>query len=645
MNLEKAHPQIAVGSFFLKVTPMHFSSSARCSLLVLVIGYSFASLAIAGTSNSLMDISSDGTLLACSNRDSGTVSIIDLKTNVKLREFPVGDKPEGVTFLGASHRLAVAVYGEDKILFLDADVATSDEDTRLIGMTNVFDEPYGVVSNAEGSRLYVTLDFPGRVVEIDTESRTVTREFEAGQFVRGIAIAPNDARLYITEFYTSIVKAIDLKSGRVVDEWSGASTDNLSRQIALNPRRPKAYLPHIRSRVTAVHGSGSIFPYLSIVDTVEGEGKRRTRIPVDSIFNTQVTSNPWEVAVSSDGRQLYLVFASTNDMFACQVIDDDYREIELRRHMRLGSNPRAVRVSPDGKALYVYNALDFNVVAYDTQSLKVLAEIGVTAAPLSAELLVGKKLFYSAMQPMAGRRWIACSSCHPDGDPDRRTWKNPEGLRNTQSLGGMAWTHPIHWSADRDEVQDFEHTIRGALMQGRGLLRGELHPVLGESNRGLSKQLDALAAYSNSHQISLSPFSRKGLNESAQRGKKIFFSNKTKCSNCHGDAFYTDSMPRDVADLIRHDVGTGNDDPTETLGPSYDTPTLLGIYRTAPYLHHGRAETLEEVLTKYNPADQHGVTSHLTKSQKLDLVEFLKALPYDDPVGAAKKNAQVKVAR
>ena len=38
----------------------------------------------------------------------------------------------------------------------------------------------------------------------------------------------------------------------------------------------------------------------------------------------------------------------------------------------------------------------------------------------------------------------------------------------------MAHTYPLHWSADRDEAQDFEYTIRGPLMQGRGLLSGSM---------------------------------------------------------------------------------------------------------------------------------------------------------------------------
>ncbi len=598
-----------------------------------------AAPALAGSSNSLMDVSRDGQLLACSNRDSGSVSIVDLSRREKVAEIPVGDKPEGVSFLGATHRLAVAVYGSDQVLLVDADRQAVQ--ARL----DVFDEPYGVVSNQAGDRLFVTLDYPGRVVELDAGTWQVVRDMPAGSFLRGIAISPDDQRLYVTEYYTALVKAIDLKSGEVVDQWSGAGTDNLARQVALHPTRGKLYLPHIRSRLTAVHGEGSIFPYVSVLDTPAGEGRRRKRIPMDAFLGNLVTSNPWEIAVSPDGRQLYVVFAGTNDMFACQVLDDDYRELELRKYMRLGANPRAVHVAPDGAAVYVYNALDFNVVAYDAGTLQAVAEIAVTDNPLGEEILAGKQLFYSALQPMVGRRWISCASCHPDGDPDGRTWHNPEGLRNTQSLAAMAWTHPIHWSADRDEVQDFEHTIRGPLMQGRGLIRGAVNDSLKERNGGLSPQLDALAAYSNSHKLSLSPWARQGLSEAARRGREIFFDAGTRCASCHSGPFYTDSTPRPAEQIVRHDVGTGEDDPSEKMGPAFDTPTLLGVYRTAPYLHHGRAASLEEVLTKFNPHDRHGVTSQLDRQQLADLVEFLKALPYEDPLPAAEKQGLEKVTR
>ncbi|MCH7987966.1 MAG: YncE family protein [Planctomycetes bacterium] len=219
--------------------------------------------AMAGKSSSLMDISADGKLLVCTNRDNGTVSVIDLQSHQKLREIPLGAKPEGVTFLGNSHLAAAAVYAEDKIVFFDADSG------KQLGATEVFDEPYGIVSDSAGGKVFVTLDYPGQIVEIDVKSRKVTRTFPAGHFSRGLALSTDDRRLYVTEFYTGLVRAFDARSGKQTDQWAGASTENLARQIVLHPTRPKAYLPHIRSRVTAVHGEGSIFPYITVIDTDE----------------------------------------------------------------------------------------------------------------------------------------------------------------------------------------------------------------------------------------------------------------------------------------------------------------------------------------------------------------------------------------
>ena len=596
-----------------------------------------ATPAIARDSNSLMDISTDGRLLACSNRDGGTVSIVDLKTLKKLRETPVGTHPEGVAFVGNTHTLAVAVYNDDNVTLLDADTG------KITARISVFDEPYGVVSNAKGTRIYVTLEFPGRIAEIDPAKSKVLRQLPGGRFPRGLALSPDGQTLYTAEYYSARVNAVNVTQAKIVDSWKGASTDNLCRQIVLHPTRPKAYIPHIRSRIAAAQGEGSIFPYVGVVDTKGGEGRRRKRIPMDAFLGNLVTANPWEIDVSADGKRFFVVFSGTDDMFLCDTVDDDYTEIKLRRRITLGHNPRAVRVSPDGARFFVYNALDFNVVAYDANSGRSLATIPVTDNPLSKEIHRGKILFYTALQPMVGRRWISCSSCHPDGDPDGRTWQNPEGLRATPPLFGLAWTHPLHWSADRDESQDFEHTIRGPLMQGRGLVRGGINKSLGKPNKGLSADLDALAAYTNSHKFTMSPYAKTGLSKSAQRGRSLFNSKKVGCASCHSGPFYTDSRPR--PEPLRHDVGTGQVDPSEKMGPKYDTPMLLGLYRSAPYLHHGKAATLIDVLTTHNTGDRHGHTSHLDKKQLGDLAEFLKALPYEDPAAAAKKAGLTKVAR
>lgn len=601
----------------------------------------------AGTSNSMLDISADGKWLVSANRDNGTISIADLRTNKVVHEIAVGHHPEGVTFLGNTANVAVTVYGDDEVVFCDGTQGT------VSGRVKVADEPYGIVATPDGTRAYVTLEYPTQVVEIDVAQQKVVRTIDLGgngirdealapPFLRGIALSTAENRLYVTEYLTANVRAIDLSTGKEVDRWIGNNADNLARQIALHPTRPKAYVPHIRSRIHVNRGEGSVVPFVGVLTTSAGEGRRRVTMPMDGFNSTFVVANPWETAISPDARTVCTVFAGTDDMYVCNVIDDDYKELTIRRVVKVGHNPRAVRFTPDGSRFYVFNSLDFDVVGYETDTLQRVADIKVSDNPLGEEKLLGKILFYSALQPMVGRRWISCSSCHPDGDSDGRTWHNPEGLRNTTALYAMAWTHPLHWSADRDETQDFEHTIRGQLMQGQGLVRGKINESLDKPNKGLSKGLDALAVYSNGHPVPLSPHSKAGLSDGAKRGKELFFSAETKCATCHSGPYYSDSTP--VKPYKLHDVGTGLSDKSEKMGPLYDTPTLLSVYRTAPYLHHGEAKTLEDVLRKCNPDDKHGKTSHLDDKQVADLVEFLKALPYEDPepAGVAAKLPKVE---
>ncbi len=612
-----------------------------CALLLIGV-----QVAGAAPSSSLMSLSSDGELLACSNRDSGTVSIISLKSFEKLREVAVGHKPEGVTFIGDSHQLAVAVYADDAIVFVDADRG------EVLGRCDVFDEPYGVVSTSDGSRVWATLEYPGQLVEIDPRSRQIVRTLSAGAFPRGLALTADERVALVTEYYTATVRLIDLASGKESAVVPATATDNLARQIVVHPTRPKAYVPHMRSKITAAHGEGSIFPYVSVIDlptlpksgaAEQPEELKRKRIPMDSFIGNLVTANPWEMAVSPNGQQAVVVFSGTDDLFVCEVRDDNYRELTFNRHINVGHNPRAVKYSNDGRRFLIYNALDFEVVAYDVESARKIAAVKVTDNPLGDEVLRGKQLFYSALMPMASRRWIACSSCHPDSDPDGRTWQNPEGLRNTPPLVGLAWTHPQHWSADRDETQDFEHTIRGLLMQGRGLISGPVADSLGPPNKGRSRDLDALAAYTNSHTVPLSPHAKSGLSESAKRGREVFLSQETGCAKCHSGPYFCDSNP--LMKPTRHDVGTGRSDPSEKMGTKYDTPTLLGVYRSAPYLHDGTAATLRDVLTTANTEDHHGKTSHLNDQQLDDLVEFIKALPYENPEPAAIAAGMKKVDR
>lgn len=584
----------------------------------------------AGDSNSQMAINSAGDRLAVVDADEAVLAVIDAKANKLARRIDIPGKPQCVSWLGASNHLAATVYDADAVQIVDATTGAT------IANIAVGNEPYGVITDRAGRRIWVTLDYPGEVVEIDVKSRRVSRRLHVEPFLRGIALSSSEDTLFITGFHTGRLHAISIDKWYVTSMWDGQPSDNLCRSVVVNPKGSKAYLSHIRSRTHVVHARGAIVPFLGVCDLMPNAEVRRRGIALDTYNGVYVTANPWESAVSPDGSKLVTVYAGTDDMNVSELLDDGYREIKRQTIAQVGRNPRAVRFSPDGASVFVYEAIDFAVSAYDASTMKRTASMSLGAPTRSSEWRRGKELFNSAKPPMSNARWVSCSSCHPDGQADGRTWQNPEGLRRTPSLAGLAHTHPLHWSADRDEVQDFEYTIRGPLMGGTGLFRGRIKPKEGHAAveldqplAGKSADLDALAVYANSFGFTLSPYAAGPgeLTPAAERGKKHFFNSKTQCATCHSGPYYTDSRLEKPYHL--HDVGTG--EPDDRMGPKYDTPTLLGTYRNRAWLHHGMATSLDELLTKFNPRDQHGTTSHLSNSERADLIEFLKSLPYEPP--------------
>ena len=72
--------------------------------------------------------------------------------------------------------------------------------------------------------------------------------------------------------------------------------------------------------------------------------------------------------------------------------------------------------------------------------------------------------------------------------------------------------------------------------------------------------------------------------------------------------------------MKKYDLGLGKD---LDKGRAFDTPTLVEVWRTAPYLYDGRAATIREVLVKHNEKDLHGQTSDLTPGEIADLEAFI----------------------
>ncbi len=262
-----------------------------------------------------------------------------------------------------------------------------------------------------------------------------------------------------------------------------------------------------------------------------------------------------------------------------------------------GQGPRGISISPDGKSIAVgaYFAGEVYFIDAAGDSLKSTVKLGTQPGENQARR--GERIFHDASTTT--QKWLSCASCHPEGRADGLDWDMPnDGIGNTKNTKSMLYsfdTPPAMWRGVRD----------GAHV---GIKAGFKYIKFKEPTQ---EEEDDVAAYIKSLSSEPDPYSNKDgtMTADAVAGKAIFESSETKCSYCHSGPLYTD--------LKAHDVGT-----KDILDPDgmYYTPTLLEMWRTAPYLHDGSAATMREVLTTKNVGDKHGKTSHLT-SRQLDQLE------------------------
>jgi YVTN family beta-propeller protein len=603
------------------------------------------------------------------NPDNDSVSVFDASTNQKLAEIAVGTKP--VTLAVAPSGGQVWVVNKSSATISVIDVATL---TRAATIDlPAASRPYGIVFAPNASAAFVTLEGLGRLLRLDPVTGAVLGNVSVGSNPRHLSINSSSSRLYVARFITprlpgeetanvqtsssggevvvldagnlSILGTTTLRHSDEPDfENSGGGVPNYLGAPAISPDGTSAWVPSkqdnikrgtLRSGANLNH-QNTVRAIASRIDLATGLESYGSRIDLD---NASLAS---AAAFDKFGVFMFVALETSREV----AVVDAHNHAEFFR-INVGRAPQSLAVSAGGYRLYVSNFMDRTVTVYDLTNLvdtgqwniPLLATLNAVASEkLSPTVLKGKQFFYDARDARLAREgYMSCASCHNDGGGDGRIWDLTglgEGLRSTIDLRGRAGMGhgPLHWTANFDEVQDFEGQIR-ALAGGTGLMsdtsfnQGTRSQPLGDPKAGVSSDLDALAAYVGSlNDFGKSPYrnSDGSLTSDAVAGKAIF--EQQGCAQCHAGSAFTDSGSGGL-----HDVGTIKQ-PTsgKRLGGTLtglDTPTLRGAWSGAPYLHDGSAGTLGQAVRA------HAAVS-IDDADLAKLVAYLQQIDSQEPAPA-----------
>jgi YVTN family beta-propeller protein len=540
--------------------------------------------------------------------------------------------------------------------------------------------PAGLALSPDGSQLYVAGAEPqGQVHVIDVGRRKATDGFEAGHTPSALAVAADGAKLYVCNRHNSNVGVHDSKSGKeltripvsrepvalaitpdgktvfvanllsiaaatgdyvaagvsVIDTDSNKVVANLAlpdgsvslRGVCVSPCGTYAYVTHVLAHyqlpTTQLERGWMCTAGLTIIDVA-------ARKVVNTVLLDDMelgAANPWGSVCSSDGKYLCVTHSGSHELSiidraalherlakaasGVKVTDvtsshDDVPSdltflASIRRRIRLpGNGPRGIAVA--GGKVYAAEYFSGTLAAVELDPATNARPQSISLGPQPPPTIVrrGEMIFHDADRCL--QKWQSCASCHPDNRVDGLNWDLlNDGTGNPKNTRNMLYAHRTPPAMSLGVREEAESAVRAGFKLILFTQPSE------DECKAVDEFLKSLTPLASPHLVNgeLSP--------AARRGRTVF--QKAGCVECHSGPFYTNQREYNIG------TGTGPD-----KGRPFDTPALIECWRTAPYLHDGRATTLMDALTIFNRGDRHGKTSDLGKQELNDLVEFLLSL-------------------
>lgn len=552
---------------------------------------------------------------------SGTSALgrVDLKTEKPVATLALGFTPSDLCFSADGKMLYVTEYAPEGKLHL-----YSTETNKRIKSIRVGAYPAAVCVNRKGTRVWVANRFSNDLSVVDLRSRKELVRLPMVREPKSLALSPDGTVLAVGNHLPSQsaldkevaarVTLVDAGRDVVLTDIPLRDGSHSVEDVCFSGQGDLLFITHVLSRypfpTTQLERGWMNTNAVSVICIPDR--KYDTTVLLDDMYLG--AANPCGMALSEDGRQLFVAVSGTHELIALSLpsmlkkiketpksnipnnltfLNGDKERIPL-----CGKGARYVAVQDKKVIVSDYFSGGLSVVDIASTGDKRFIKLGEEPEP--DEIRRGELFFADAA--LCFQHWQSCVSCHPGGRADGLNWDlMNDGLGNPKNTKSMLYTHVTPPCMITGIRPNAEVAVRAGIKHIQFATRSEEDAIC------IDKYLRSLVPLP-------SPYLEKGkLSRVAQKGKRLF--EQVGCLDCHNGKYYTDGN--------KYNAETGIEEYTHV---PFNTPALTEAWRTAPYLYNGKAETIREVLTTFNKEDKHGVTSGLTDKEIEALEEYVLSL-------------------
>lgn len=554
-----------------------------------------------------------------------TQLIVAGKTSKEVRAYNIADFSLINKFKTTLPPKAVQLSGENII------VATSHSDGELLiadktsfkikSRIKVGNGACDVVTNSDFSLAFVANQFSDDISVVDLKKQKEIKRIPVLRQPIQIEISKDGNSLFVANFLTagradvdtvtSEISIIDLNGMKVVKNIPLANGSNALRGMCLSTDGKYIFVSHNLGRfqvpTTQLEQGWMNTSALSVIDTKSFEFVATVLLDEPEFG----AAGSWGIECTDD--YIFVTHSGTHDFSKIDYPEfisklESYKnKTSLAYDLRFLSNIRErIKVEGNGPRILKFNNSKLYVANYFSENINIidlasgsnptLKSVQIGTAPQD-NVRLGEMYFNDATYCF--QSWQSCNGCHPsDARTDGLNWDLiNDGIGNPKNCKSMLLAHETPPSMISGIRPDAESAVRAGFTHIQFTQIKEAHA------RAVDDYLKSLQAIPSPYLV------KDRLSKKAKKGKILF--EEIDCGHCHSGEWFSDLKMHTIGKQSKYDRQN-----------TWDTPTLIEVWRTGPYLHDGRCATMKEVFSK----EKHGITQKLSDEEIEQLTEYVLSL-------------------